>query len=86
MAIPAILQQLGQTEPAGAAQIRQTINVLRGLRDPGAAMSAAMAGNPAMRQVQSYISANGGDARTAFYKLAQEKGIDPNEIIKLFQR
>ena len=85
MGIPAILQRLGQTD-GGATQIRQTINALRGLRDPGTALSAAMANNPAMRQVTQYISANGGDARTAFYRLAKEKGIDPNEIISLFNR
>lgn len=47
-------------------------------------------GNPAMmlqqmpqyRQIMDYVNANGGDAQAAFYKKAQEMGINPDEIIK----
>ena len=38
--------------------------------------------NPQMKQVMDYINANGGDPKTAFYKLAKEKGVDPETILK----
>ena len=38
--------------------------------------------NPQIKQVMEYINQNGGDPQTAFYKLAKEKGVDPNEILK----
>lgn len=40
-----------------------------------------MSNNPQYAQIQKMISASGGDPKAAFYKLAEEKGIDPNEII-----
>ena len=37
--------------------------------------------NPAMKQAIEYINANGGDPKDAFYKLAQERGVDPQTIL-----
>lgn len=37
--------------------------------------------NPAMKQAIEYINANGGDPEQAFYRLADEKGVDPQEIL-----
>lgn len=37
---------------------------------------------PQYKQVMDYVNANGGDAKSAFYKKAQEMGIDPDEVIK----
>lgn len=42
----------------------------------------AIQNNPQMKQVMEYINQNGGDPKTAFYKLAKEKGVDPEEILK----
>ena len=35
-----------------------------------------------IRQAMDYVRANGGDARTAFYRLAQQKGVDPESILR----
>ena len=35
-----------------------------------------------IRQAMDYVRANGGDARSAFYKLAQQKGVDPESILR----
>ena len=40
-----------------------------------------MMNNPNFKQAMDYINANGGDPKTAFYKLAKEKGVDPEEMI-----
>ena len=32
-------------------------------------------------EMKNYISQNGGDAKTAFYNLAAQKGVDPNQIL-----
>ena len=44
-------------------------------------LSQMMANNPQYAQVQELLKASGGDAKAAFYKLAQERGVDPNTII-----
>lgn len=37
--------------------------------------------NPQMREIMEYVQANGGDAKAAFYKKAEEMGIDPDAIL-----
>jgi len=37
--------------------------------------------NPKIKEVMSFISQSGGDARQAYYNLAQQKQVDPNIII-----
>lgn len=37
--------------------------------------------NPQMRQIMEYVQANGGDAKAAFYKKAEEMGVDPDTIL-----
>ena len=44
-------------------------------------LNQMLAQNPQYKQIMDYVNANGGDAKSAFYKMANEKGIDPNEII-----
>ena len=39
-----------------------------------------------MQQAMEYIKANGGDAKKAFYKLAEENGIDPQSILDNFAK
>ena len=35
-----------------------------------------------IRQAMEYVRSNGGDARTAFYKLAKQKGVDPESVLR----
>lgn len=50
-------------------------------KNPNEATRNLLETNPQFQGVMSYISQNGGDARTAFYNLAAQKGIDPNTIL-----
>ena len=45
-------------------------------------MQRATQNNPALQQALDYVKQNGGNPKEAFYKLAKEKGVDPNEILK----
>ena len=49
--------------------------------NPQAALNQLISQNPQMAEVANYIRQNGGDAKAAFYKAAQERGIDPNSIL-----
>ena len=46
-----------------------------------AAINQITANDPRMGQVMNYINNNGGDAKAAFYNLAKQKGVDPNEVL-----
>lgn len=41
--------------------------------------------NPQMKQVIDLVDRSGGDPERAFYKLAQEKSVDPEAILSLLR-
>lgn len=49
--------------------------------NPNLAMQNILASNPNFQNVVQYINKNGGNARSAFYNLAAQKGTDPNSIL-----
>lgn len=57
------------------------IDQIRNSPNPNTAMQNLISTNPQVKSVMDYISHNGGDARSAFYNLAAQKGVDPNTIL-----
>jgi hypothetical protein len=49
--------------------------------NPQMMMQQMMGQNPQIKQAMDYIQQNGGDPKEAFYKLAKEKGINPDDIL-----
>lgn len=41
-----------------------------------------MSQNPQMKNAMDYVNQNGGDPKEVFYKLANENGLNPEEILK----
>ena len=54
-------------------------------QNPNATFFQMMQNNPQYTQAMRIIKENGGDAKKAFYALAQQNGVDPEEIIKQFK-
>ena len=58
--------------------------------DPNEFLNSIVTNNPNlqpyMKNAVDYINSNGGDAKTAFYKLMQNNGIDPNSISQFIKR
>ena len=82
--IPQILQQLGgglKIPP----QIKQVISMVKASGNPQAMLNQLIQSNPNLRQVTEIIQQYGGDANKAFYALAEQKGIDPMEILDLLK-
>ena len=50
-------------------------------QNPQTAIMQMAQNNPAMKQALDYVNANGGNPKDAFYKLAQERGINPDTIL-----
>jgi hypothetical protein len=44
-------------------------------------MSKLIQSNPRLRMAYNMVQQSGGNAKTLFYQLAQQKGIDPNSIL-----
>ena len=55
--------------------------MVQGAKNPQAMLNQMMQNNPQIKQAMDYINSNGGNAKDAFYKLAKEKGVNPDEII-----
>ena len=49
--------------------------------NPQATMQAIAAKSPQVQQAIDFINRCGGDPQKAFYALAEQKGVDPNEIL-----
>ena len=69
------------TQLAKANPVMNLLNTVKNSGNPMMMLNQMAGSNPTVRQAMDYINANGGDARAAFYKLAQEKGVDPNTIL-----
>ena len=85
MAAPQILQMLG-TNPQTAltAQIKpikDMIHTVQTASNPAAMLQTMAAKNPQLKQAMDFIQQSGGDPEKAFYALAKQKGVDPNEVL-----
>jgi len=63
-----MLQQLNQ---AGSVPAKTETNI-----------NGRMGIGAQIRRAMDYVRENGGDARSAFYRLAREKGVDPESILR----
>lgn len=80
-----MLQALRSQPANNLSQIKNMMNMIRSARNPQAMLQSMMQNNPQMRQVMDLINQSGGDPKAAFYKLAQEKGIDPQQILDMLK-
>lgn len=69
----------------GLPGILQMFNAARTARNPMDMVNSMAQTNPQVRQTMDYIQQNGGNARQAFYNLAQQKGVDPNQILGMLK-
>lgn len=61
--------------------IKQAMNMVRAASNPSAALNQMLTQNPNYQQINKLIQENGGDAQKAFYSLANQMGIDPQQIL-----
>lgn len=74
-------QQVPQLDPRIQSMIEAA---KRGQSPQSAIQSMIFAKNPQAMQAIQFASSFGGDFRTAFYKMAAQKGVDPNSILSMF--
>ena len=84
MAMPGILQQLAKSSPM-MGRIKQMMGMMQGVQDPSSMLAGMARNNPQMQQVMNWVRDNGGDAKKAFYALAEQKGVDPQEILDMLK-
>lgn len=75
----------GFQPPANLNQIKGLMNLVKSGGNPQQMFQSMMANNPQYGQVMNLVNQHGGDARAAFYALAKEKGVDPNQILDMLK-
>ena len=65
--------------------LRPMIDMVKAAQNPEAMLKQLAYSNPQIKSVLDMVNANGGDAKSTFYKMAQQKGIDPEAILKLLR-
>lgn len=58
------------------------MKTLKSIGNPQMMLNQMIGQNPQIKQVMDYVNANGGDPKTAFYRLAEEKGVNPDEFVQ----
>ena len=51
-------------------------------QNPYSALTQLTQQDPRMQQVMQVVQQNGGDAKSAFYNLARQKGVDPDTVLQ----
>lgn len=74
-----MLQGLNQ---AKLNPIKNMMQMMKSAGNPQMMLQQMVSRNPQIRQAIQYVNDNGGNAEKAFYKLAAEKGVNPDEILQ----
>ena len=58
----------------------------RAAGNPGAMIQTLLNSNPNFQSVMSLVSQQyGGDAKAAFYDMARQRGVDPNQVLSMLR-
>lgn len=61
------------------------MNMVRSAGNPMAMLQNMAQTNPQLRQVMNVVNTSGGDPKTAFYKIAKEKGVNPEQVLSMLR-
>lgn len=81
-----MLQSLNQSRLSqNLTPIKNMMSMIKNAGNPQMMLQQMMSQNPQIQQVMQYVKDNGGNAKTAFYKLAEQKGVNPEEILQMLK-
>ena len=78
-----LYQQLNQQQ-SSSAPLNEAVELNKTVQqasNPNAIMNKLIQSNPRLKMAYNMVQQSGGNAKTLFYQLAQQKGIDPNSIL-----
>ena len=67
------------------AQIKQMINMFKGASNPQQLLMNMAKTNPQMQNVMNLIQSSGKSPKDLFYQLAQQRGVNPDEILNMLK-
>ena len=87
-----ILQQLNNSSVKNVAsngnnmfgnlkQIKNMVNMIKSAGNPQAMLESMTNNNPQLKEVMNIVKNSGGNPQQAFYNLAKQKGVNPDEVL-----
>ena len=61
------------------------MGMVNAAQNPQAMLNQLMNNNPQMKQVMDIVNQHDGDPKKAFYAMAEQNGIDPNDILNMMK-
>ena len=77
-----MLQMMQSQGNPQMAKARQLINNIKAMKNPQAVVMNAINQNP---EIKAAIEASRGDYKKAFYTMAKQKGVNPDDILNLMK-
>lgn len=77
-----IMELLNQSNNQSTTEI---INSIKRSSNPNLLLQSIIKNNPNYSKIMQYINQNGGDPKTAFYNLARQRGVNPNDILQMLK-
>lgn len=77
-----MLNQLKPLQNSSSNGLYDMIAMVKNSKNPQALINNMMAQNP---QINGILNQYNGDSKAAFYGLAQQRGINPNAILKMLK-
>ncbi len=78
-----MLEMLNKSRPLSNNNLMNMVSAFKNSPNPQAMLNNMLMQNP---RVTELINQYGGDPKTAFYALAQQRGINPDEILTMLKR
>lgn len=77
-----MLQNLTRNnQTANLTQIKNMMNTLKGINNPSAMLNQYASSNPQLKQAINLVNNSGGDPKKCFYQLAEQMGVNPNDVL-----
>ena len=68
------------------APVKNLIQQVKAAQNPQAMLTQIMQQNPQYAQISQLIQQSGGDPKTAFYNMAQQMGVNGDDIINMLKQ
>ena len=65
--------------------IKQMMQMFKMASNPQQYLISMINQNPQMKEVVNFVNQSGKNPKDAFYALAKQRGVDPNEILRQLQ-
>lgn len=84
-----LYQQLNPVKtqlPSNISNIKKMMNMFKGVQNPQQMMATMVQNNPQMKGVLSLVQNSNMSPKDLFYKMAKEKGVNPEDILNALKQ